>query len=66
MKAANIAVGDRLRLKPNNGYGLDGEYEVTEIKQREGYRVPWIVCRSHRPESGTLFFRPSDFAGRAS
>lgn len=65
MNASTISVGDTLKLKQDNAYGLDGEYEVTEIKQRNGYKTPWIVCRSHRPEAGVLFFRPSDFAKHA-
>ena len=65
MTAASISVGDRLRLKPNNNYGLDGDYLVTAIQPRPGYRVPWIVCESRRPERGVLYFKPSDFARRA-
>jgi hypothetical protein len=66
MTAAQISVGDRLTLKPNNAYGL-GPLTVTVIglKPRVGYKVPWVLCEPPQGEVTPWAFKPSDFKSRA-
>lgn len=62
MNATKIRAGQRLRLKPDNPYGFTGvELYVTvaEIREKPGYRTPWIIDPLGRA------FRPSDFARAA-
>ena len=59
MRAHTISVGDVLRLKPNNPYGMGPLWLIVrEIREKPGYKTPWIMC-----DEGA--FRPSDFAGHA-
>ena len=59
MKAKDIYPGLILRLKPSRreAYGREdtcAAYLVTGIKERPGYKVPYIQCGSH-------YFKPQDF-----
>ncbi len=57
MKHQNIKVGMVLKLKRERqeAYGMESDrVEVTAIKPRPGYVVPWIM-------SGTEAYKPQDF-----
>ena len=66
MRADAIRVGDVLRLKRNNVYGLgDMTRTVREIREKSGYKSVWII--SDQPNGAGDFeaFKPSDFSGHA-
>ena len=56
----DIRIGDKLRLKRDNRYGL-GPIVVTviEVRSHGHYKTPWIIGEN------LAAYRPSDFAGRA-
>jgi hypothetical protein len=65
MQAKDIEPGAVLLLKRARQEAYDfprATVEVVNIQERKGYKVPWIVARSERPEGGLLYFTPSDFA----
>ena len=59
MKADTIRVGDILRLKKDNPYGLGPLLiRVTELRTRGHYKTPWVIDeRAHA-------YKPSDFSNR--
>lgn len=66
MKVTDIRVGDVLRLKRNNVYGLgDMTRTVQEIRPKPNYKSVWII--SDQPNGAGDFeaFKPSDFSGHA-
>lgn len=59
MKHNEIRVGDRLKLKVDNPYGLPPlTVFVTELRYRKGYKVPFVM-------SGPEAYKPRDFRGHA-
>ena len=57
MRYRDIRVGMVLKLKKERqeAYGADSDrVEVTDIRPRPGYRIPWIF-------SGTDAYKPQDF-----
>ena len=59
MTSNAIRVGDTLRLKKDNPYGFGPALKtVTELRYRNGYKVPFVIC-------GTEAFKPRDFQGHA-
>lgn len=70
MRHADISIGDTLKLKRDNYYGL-GLLTVTvvDLVTRDGYKVPWVRGRYvtvnehsglENLEHGS--FKPSDFS----
>ena len=58
MRHQEIKVGMMLKLKKERqeAYGMEsGFVEVTAIKPREGYKVPWIV-------SNGSYYKSQDFS----
>lgn len=59
MRHNDIRVGDTLKLRKDNSYGLPPlRVFVTELRYRRGYKVPFVM-------SGPEAYRPKDFAGHA-
>jgi hypothetical protein len=66
MRAEAIRIGDVLRLKRNNVYGLgDVTRTVVEIREKPGYRSVWIISDQPNGAGSTEAFKPSDFSGHA-
>ena len=65
MRAADISMGDTLRVKKDNPYGFPPDvFTVTHVTTRDGYKTPWIWGTLNRaPEIIPL--RPSDFKSHA-
>lgn len=66
MKAESIRVGDVLRLKRDNPYGLGpATRTVAEIRVKQGYRSVWIITDKLNDLGTAEVFPPSAFSGRA-
>jgi hypothetical protein len=66
MKQDAIRVGDVLRLKRDNAYGLgDMTRTVREIREKRGYKSVWIISETPNGAGDFEAFKPSDFSGHA-
>lgn len=66
MRAGDIRVGDTLRLKPDNPYGLGPVTRyVTEVRPKPGYKSVWIITDQLNEIGHLEAFKPSDFASKA-
>lgn len=64
MRAAAISVGDTLKLKKDNPYGLaPQDMTVIALRCNPGYTTPFVYVAELDAPYNAL--RPKDFSGRA-